>query len=400
VQSFDAIVAGAGPSGLVSAALLARDGWATALVGEEANSSDPRTIALMQPSIRLLCHLGVWPGELAVQGEPLRSLRIVDDTGEALSAPTLTFSAGELDLDAFGWNVPVAALTRALAEVCSSGVARFMGRLETLVVETGGIRVTCSEGQTLAAPVIVGADGRNSFVRRTLEIATEEWSYDQAALATTFQHSQRHDGLSLEYHRPHGPFTTVPLPGHRSGIVWMERPQRIAELAALEEGEFAAELQAALHGQLGLISDLGTRTVFAIDGLLATQFGGPRTLLVGEAAHCVPPIGAQGLNMSLRDAAMAAELLGDARRAGLDPGGVEVLRHYGEVRRRDVMPRQHIIHAVNRSLLGRSLPFSAFRSLGLTLLDGIAPLRRLVMSEGLEPSHLPLAMREPITHEK
>jgi 2-octaprenyl-6-methoxyphenol hydroxylase len=349
----------------------------------------------MQPSIRLLCHLGLWHGKLAEKGEPLRKLRIIDDSGGPLAAPTLTFSAAELGLEAFGWNVPVAELSLALGKLCLSGVTRIMGRLRTLAVKTEAVFATCDGEEQLAAPVIIAADGRNSFVRQTLGIATERWSYNQAALATTFRHTALHEGMSAEYHRPYGPLTTVPLPGQRSGLVWMERPQRADELMALDEREFACELQAALHGQLGLISAIDRRTVFGMRGLVASDFGGPRALLVGEAAHMVPPIGAQGLNMSLRDAATAAELLDDARRAGSDPGAPQVVQRYGEIRRRDVMPRQSFIHALNWSLLANSLPVSALRALGLTALDGIGPLRRLVMAEGLEPTPLlPLSMRE------
>jgi 2-octaprenyl-6-methoxyphenol hydroxylase len=221
-----------------------------------------------------------------------------------------------------------------------------------------------------------------------------EWSYEQSAIATTFAHSAPHDDLSIEYHRPSGPLTTVPLPGNRSGLVWMELPERSGELMALNESEFACELQAATHGDLGRVFAVGNRTAFAMRGLIASNFGGPRVLLVGEAAHVVPPIGAQGLNISFRDAATAAELIGDARRKGADPGGAEVVRRYGELRRLDVVPRQNLIHAMNQSLLSGFAPFAVMRVLAMAAIDQIAPLRRFVMNEGLEPSQpLPLTMR-------
>ena len=186
----------------------------------------------------------------------------------------------------------------------------------------------------------------------------------------------------------------MPLPDNHSGLVWMESPERADELMALSESEFACELQAATHGQLGRIFAVGDRTSFPMRGLIASDFGGPRTLLIGEAAHMAPPIGAQGLNMSFRDAATAAELIGDARRKGADTGSPEVVQRYGELRRRDVLPRQSLIHAMNQSLLSGLLPFSALRVLGMAAIDRIGPLRKLVMNQGLAPSQpLPLAMR-------
>ncbi|MDP9138050.1 MAG: FAD-dependent monooxygenase [Pseudomonadota bacterium] len=397
MQTTDVVVAGAGPSALVAAALLARQGLSAAIVGPQPHpDSDPRTIALMQPSIRLLCHLGLWQGKLLDVAQPLRRLRLIDDTGGTLTAPAITFSAAELNLEEFGWNLPVAALTQALRELCfTSGVTHITGRIDGLAEAGGAVSVRCRGSDTeLAARIIVAADGRDSFVRQALGIAADEWSYEQSAIATTFGHSAAHEDQSIEYHRPSGPLTTVPLPDQRCGLVWMEAPERAGELMALSDEEFACELQAAMHGHLGRIFAVGRRHAFAMRGLLASEFGGPRALLVGEAAHVLPPIGAQGLNMSFRDAATAAELIGEAHRKGGDPGSAEVVRRYGELRRRDVLPRQGLIHAMNQSLLSRLLPISALRALGMAAIDRFGPLRKVVMNEGLAPSQpLPLAMR-------
>jgi 2-octaprenyl-6-methoxyphenol hydroxylase len=381
----DAIVAGSGPSALASAALLAREGVSTSLIGPEGwCAADARTIALMQPSIGILHQLGLWPDPLASLAQPLRRLRIIDDTGSGVSSPTVTFSAHELGLDEFGWNIPVALLTIALRDLClSSGVSYRSGRIDTVAVAEDAVTARCDDNFILAASVIVAADGRESLVRRSLGIAAEEWTYEQTAIATTFAHSAPHDDLSIEHHRRAGPLTTVPLPYDRSGLVWMERPDVANELMHLDEDDFACELQAAIHGQLGRVFAMGARTTFAMRGLLATDFGGPRALLVGEAAHVVPPLGAQGLNMSFRDADAAAKLIGDACRKGRDPGAADLIRRYAEMRRRDVVPRQSIIHAMNLSLLSGFLPISAARAFGMAAIDQLAPLRKLAMNQGV-----------------
>ena len=229
---------------------------------------------------------------------------------------------------------------------------------------------------------------------RRFEIKTTRWSYDQTAIATSFGHSAGHRDTSTEYHRPAGPFTTVPLPGNRSSLVWMERPARAAELLAMDERQLSAEIQIATHGYLGRIDAIGPRRSFPMHGASVREFAKDRTMLVGEAAHLVPPIGAQGLNMSLRDAAHAAELVIDAVSIGEDPGAITVMRDYQAARRMDILPRQAIVDAMNRSLLSEFQAFGATRALGLAMVAATPPLRRMVMRRGLAPAMgLPRSMR-------
>ena len=394
MSDFDVIVTGAGPAGLSAACLLALDGRRVAMVAkEQGDATDPRTVALMQPSIRLLMHLGLWPGHMKQATQPLRKLRLVDDTGSLFKAPTITFDPVELGEEAFGWNFPLSILIPALfARAQELGVV-FTGS-DAAVVHTASdsVSVTTTDGQRLTARVVLAADGRNSLLRDAAGIRTNRWSYDQTALATSFDHSGPHDGISTEHHKKAGPFTTVPMPGNRSSLVWMERPARAAELLALSDREIAAEIQIGTHGELGLISNVGSRRLFPMQGLVARDFAKNRIILVGEAAHVVPPIGAQGLNMSLRDAAQAADLMEGED----DPGNRGILADYDARRRRDVQPRQQVIDLMNRSLLSGYMVMETGRAAGMTLLSQFGPLRRAVMQYGLAPSvNLPRVMRPP-----
>lgn len=384
------IVAGAGPAGLAAAALLAREGVATTVV-TPAPGEDPRTVALMQPSIQLLRYLDIWPGSLESQTSPLRKLRIVDDTGSLLVAPNLEFASQDLNLEAFGWNVPLALLLPVLRRRAEDLGVTFIEATATGAVSTGdAIHVTLSKSTEISAALCLAADGSNSALRKATGFATDTWSYDQTAIATSFAHSMGHDNISTEYHKPAGPFTTVPLPENRSSLVWMERPARAEALMAMGDKELAAEIQIETHGELGLISRLGPRKSFPMKGLTARQFAKDRVILIGEAAHVVPPIGAQGLNMSLRDAALAADLIVAAK----DPGSASVLAEYNAVRRAEVVPRQHLIDLMNKSLLLGFLPLEGARALGLTAVHYFAPLKRFIMERGLQQNdNLPFAMR-------
>jgi 2-octaprenyl-6-methoxyphenol hydroxylase len=392
MSEFDVIVAGAGPAGLAAACLLALDGRRVALVArQQGDAADPRTVALMQPSIRLLSHLGLWPGVLKDQTQPLRKLRLIDDTGAMFRAPTITFDPAELGEEAFGWNFPLGLLIPALfARVRELGVEVLEAEAASAQTLSGGVSVETTDGRRVQARVAIAADGRNSRLREAAGIRTNSWSYDQTALSTSFAHSGSHDGISTEHHKQAGPFTTVPMPGNRSALVWMERPARAAELMALSERDLAAEIQIGTHGALGLISAIGPRRLFPMQGLVARDFARNRILLIGEAAHVVPPIGAQGLNMSLRDAAQAAELMDGED----DPGNAEILKRYDTIRRRDVQPRQQVIDMMNRSLLSGLFVLEAGRAAGISLLQQFGPLRRAAMQYGLAPSSsLPRTMR-------
>jgi 2-octaprenyl-6-methoxyphenol hydroxylase len=399
--AYDVIVAGAGPAGLACACLLAQGRCKVALVSPgvdhapEPADAIRRTVALMQPAIRLLETVGVWTDELKSVAAPLETLKLVDDTGSMFSAPTVNFSHRELGEEPFGWNIPLDRLTAALnGAAVAAGVQMIDARATAYRTQAGKALVNLGNGETLEAPVAIAADGRHSVLRAGAGIATTEWRYDQSALALSFSHSTPHHGVSIEFHKNTGPFTTVPLPGNRSSLVWLVKPQDVEGILALSADDLAARLQLEMHGELGLVSDVSTPAVIPMQGLTARKFAANRLMLVGEPAHVVPPIGAQGLNMSLRDAAFAADAITDAIRMDEDPGSDRLLAAYDERRRGDVVPRQAVIDTLNRSLMSEFFPLHAARAAGMTLLQHVPPLRKRAMLEGLNPpGPLPRAMR-------
>jgi 2-octaprenyl-6-methoxyphenol hydroxylase len=387
---FTTIVSGSGPAGLAAAVLLAQDGVKVAVIAP-APSFDPRTTALMQPSIQMLKFSGVWNEALQSRCAALKHLHLIDDTGNLVTATPLLFNASEMNLEAFGWNVPLAHLVPALQKrALELGVVLIEGQSETAQAFESHIEVQIEDGSIFTAQVILAADGANSKLRPALGIGTESWSYDQSALATSFGHSASHENISTEFHKSAGPFTTVPLPDNRSSLVWMDRPSRISELAEMSDAELATEIQLETHGSLGRVSDIGPRKIFPMRGQRATTFATSRCMVIGEAAHVLPPIGAQGLNLSLRDAAQAADLIVGAA----DAGAHSILKEYDALRRADVIPRQVMVGMLNSTLLSNFSGLGTARALGLSAIANFAPLRNLAMQQGMSPSsNLPFAMR-------
>jgi 2-octaprenyl-6-methoxyphenol hydroxylase len=382
-----AVVVGSGPAGLTAAIALASAGVATQLVGKRPVRADNRTTALLAGSVIALETLDVW--ELcASQAAPLKIMRIVDDTGRLVRAPEVKFEAGEIDLDAFGYNIENRNLVAALEQRARTLPALRMieDEVSTIVPSDTTVALTLKSGDTLQAPLVIAADGRHSLCRAAAGIATDERDYKQVALTLMLKHSRPHRDTSTEFHTPHGPFTLVPLPGQRSSLVWVLNPMDADEIATLDDTQLSAEIERASHSILGKIEVEAGRGLFPLSIATARKFADKRIALVGEAAHVIPPIGAQGLNLGLRDAATIGELAITAKRDGRDIGGADVLAAYDRMRRADVGSRTLAIDLLNRTLLTDFLPVQGMRGLGLYMIDRIAPLRRAIMREGVAPA--------------
>jgi 2-octaprenyl-6-methoxyphenol hydroxylase len=379
-ERFDAVVVGAGPAGLAAALFAQRHGRSVALLAP-GRPGDERTTALLAGSVALFERLGVWP-RLAAAAAPLRAIRLVDVTRRLIRAPEVLFEAEEIGLDAFGYNIPNRDLADALeAAVGETAIRRFADVASGLRAGVGEVTVTTGTGAAVAARLAIAADGRRSVLREAAGIAVRNWRYPQAALVLNFRHGLPHEDTSTEFHGEAGPLAVVPLPGGtRSSLVWVERPGEVARLAALDDAALAEAIEARSQSLLGAVTLDGPRQVFPLSGMTAARFAAGRVALVGEAAHVFPPIGAQGLNLGLRDVAGLAVLL-EPRHA--DPGSPERLALYHRRRQADILSRTAAVDALNRSLLSGFLPVQGLRGLALLALDRVRPLRRAVMRQGL-----------------
>jgi len=379
-------VVGGGPAGLTAAIALSSAGIETALIALKP-PADHRTSALLAGSVAALETLGVWEA-CAADAAPLRTLRIVDATARLIRAPEVRFTADEIGLDAFGQNIAnrhlVAALESRAAAVGS--LTRIEGEAVAVESRDNDIIVSTKDGDAVTARLVVGADGRRSLCRAAAGIDSMNRRYPQTALTFNLAHTRPHRDTSTEFHTEQGPFTLVPLPGNRSSLVCVVSPREAEHLQTLDETELNTEIERRSHSILGKVTVEPGSGVFPLAIETVQSFGRHRIALVGEAAHLVPPIGAQGLNLGLRDAATIGELVVGARRDGGDAGDEHLLAHYDKLRRADVQSRTLAVDLLNRTLLSDFLPAQSARGLGLYLLDRIGPLRRAAMREGVMPA--------------
>jgi len=384
---YDVAVVGGGPAGLTAAVALAGAGVSTALVGGRPARTDNRTTALLAGSVTALDAIGVWAGCRA-DAAALRVMRIVDDTDRLWRAPEVRFDAAEIGLEAFGWNVENRHLVAALQARAGKipALVRVDDDAAAIAIGDDDVTVSLAGGGALTARLVVGADGRRSICRAAAGIETERRSYPQSALTFSLTHARPHRDISTEFHTPQGPFTLVPLPGLRSSLVCVVAPDEAGRIGALDAAALDDEIERRSHSILGKIRVEPGHGAFPLGVETARRFAARRIALIGEAGHVMPPIGAQGLNLGLRDAATISELVVAARRAGEDIGGTALTDEFDRLRRADVTSRALAVDLLNRSLLSDFLPVQGARGLGLWLLDRVGPLRRAMMREGVGPA--------------
>lgn len=393
-MDYDIIVSGGGIAGLTATAAFASAGFevlcvdpATPITTRDADGADLRSTAFLQPSRQLLEDIGLWP-RLSSFAAPLQIMRIIDAGGAKSEARmSKEFNAADISELPFGWNLPNWLLRREMADHLA-GLPKVTYRTgisaKTLFTRTGEARVGLSDGTRVNARLVIAADGRHSAMREAAGIDVKTTRYGQKALAFSVSHENPHDNISTEIHRTGGPFTLVPLPDfkgkHSSAIVWMEEGPRAKALAEMDLASFEKAMNIRSCGVLGHLTLNSARTIWPIISQHAECLSAERLALIAEAAHVLPPIGAQGLNMSLgdirslRDLAIARpEKLGDA----------SMLDTYHNARIADIRTRIAGITLLNRTSMLSAEPLRDARAAGLNALYSFAPLRKSIMQMGL-----------------
>ena len=392
----DLLIAGAGAAGLTMAVAAVDAGWRVALIDpgpmtakpHEHSAGDARTTAIMASGIRMLERLGVWDG-LAGISAPLRLLELVDDS--VRPPMRQRFDASEIGQDWFAQNIPNDALKGALlARLAGSDkITMLPGNKVLSISNRGDHMLVATETGRLTTRLLVAADGHKSPCRQMLRLSVSARTPRETALVFNTDHSLDHDGVSYEFHGPltgngkTAQVTTIPLPGKRSAINVVGDQATISAIMDMDPAARATMVGQATRQVLGTITETEAPKSFPIRPFTARRLSAERAVLIGEAAHALPPIGAQGLNTTLADIAVLIDLMGDA--ANDDPGRQQVTDSYARQRRADIMARSNATGMLS-DMVHRGNPLiDRLRRVGLQAIGNIGPLRRQLMARGMEP---------------
>jgi 2-octaprenyl-6-methoxyphenol hydroxylase len=389
-QRIDVLIGGAGFAGLALAIAL-RQGLGPSFSVTVADpaltgaAKDGRASAIVAAARRLFETIGVWQ---KVEAQPILDIVVTDSRLSDVVRPVFLTFEGDVEPDEpFAHMIENAALLAALVEKAKDeGVTLRTAAVADLAFTNDRVSVRLSDGDTLAAGLLIAADGARSAIRERAGIASQGFSYGQSAIVATVAHERDHRGRAEEHFLPAGPFAILPLKrdpsvGHRSSIVWTEQAHEAARIVALPDAEFHAELERRFGLHLGEIRVVGPRRVHPLGLSVARTFIADRLALVGDAAHVIHPIAGQGLNMGLKDVAALAEVIVDAARLGLDPGSLAVLERYQRWRRFDTVAMGIATDGLNRLFSNQSDVLRLVRDVGLGVVDRLPALKHLFIRE-------------------
>lgn len=391
-ERFDVVIVGGGMAGMMLGCGLAGCGIVTAIVERldpatmNTSTFDGRTTSIAHGSAQVLKGIGLWP-LIADDAEPILDIRVADGhPSRGVSPLFLHYDHAEVGDDPFGYIIE--------NRVIRDGLSQFGGQLEDLeivapaTVETvechaDGADLMLVDGRVLRTSLVVGADGRNSPLRKSVGIGAREFPYGQTAIVCTVSHERAHAGVAVELFLPSGPFAMLPLTGQRTNIVWTERSELAPAFLGLDDAGFLGEVQRRFGDWLGTLELVGPRFAYPLGLMHADRYTDRRLALIGDAAHAIHPIAGQGLNLGIRDVAALAEAVVDAMRLGLEPGDATVLDRYEAWRRVDNTTLVAVTDVLNRLFSNDVTPIRAARDLGLAGVGAVPPLKRLFMRHAM-----------------
>jgi len=383
----DIIIAGGGLVGLTLAVALRKAAPVLSVTVVDGTTpgrpEDGRASAIAAAARRMLQQLGVWDG-VAAEAQPIVEMTVTDSrTSDVVRPVFLTFDGALEDGEPFAHMVPNGLLVDALGKAARAAGATIIAPQSVTDYAVDGHAVTAmlGDGTTIAARLLVAADGVRSRLRALSAIRTLTHDYRQVGIVVTVAHERPHHGRAEEHFLPGGAFAILPLTGNRSSLVWTEAKAIGEALIAADEATFTAELEKRFGHRLGTIAVEGKRALFPIGVTLARDFVRPRFALAGDAAHGIHPLAGQGLNLGFRDVAALAETIVDAARLGLDIGAVDVLERYQRWRRFDTLEMTLLTDALNRLFANDNPVLRLVRDVGLGLVDRVPMLKRMMIRQ-------------------
>lgn len=402
------LIVGGGLVGSAMAAALGGAGLPVILVESEklpaltGEAFDGRSSAIAYGSQQVLAGIGAWE-HVAAAAEPIRDIRVSDGGWQYREASPffVHYHFADLPPDSvpgadgsqppFGWIIENRAVRQGLVKLLQSlGSVRHIPAttVSDIVFEGKQSRATLSDGRTVTARLVIGADGRQSAVRRMAGIAARELGYKHSAIVCTVTHDLPHEGVAHEHFLPIGPFAMLPMTDddqgrHRSSIVWTEDQRIIPMLLSLSDADLGREIERRFGKTLGRILPVGPRFNYPLKMVLADSYIQEGLALTGDAAHGMHPIAGQGFNMGIRDVAALAQVLVDAHRMGLDIGSLAVLEGYARWRRFDNLMMVAVTDGLTRLFSNDLPPVRLLRDIGFFLFNKAMPAKRIAMRHAM-----------------
>lgn len=385
-------------NGLTAALALARQGFDVVMVEREVpaatleDSFDGRVSSIAWGSKLLLDSLGAWE-TMASHAQPILEIRVSDGDAPLF----LHYDHKDVADHPLGYILENRFIRRALSQACAAEPRiRTVAPAEVTGIETdsSGACLRLAGGGAVACRLIAACDGARSALRDMAGIGHDLVSYGQTGIVCTVAHERPHRGIAHERFLPSGPFAILPLPGNASSLVWTERDEIARRVLELDRDEILEEIAWRFGDFLGGLELVGPVWSYPLKLVLARRTVEERLALVGDAAHHIHPIAGQGYNLGIRDIAALAEVLGDGRRLGLEPGGAVLLEDYVRRRRTDTMALAAVTDSLNRLFSNRIAPVALARDVGLAAVNRVPPLKRLFMRHAMGMvGKLPRAMR-------
>jgi len=385
-QMYDVAIAGGGMVGMTLAVALAREGMHVALIEKSPlpaqleKSFDGRVSAIALGSKNILDNLGVWKS-LQKEAQPISDIRV----SEGNTPFFLHYCHREIGTEPFGYIVENRYIRHALQTVASTSpnITLLDKTSITGFIDEGEQIKLSTQHSSLSTRLLIGADGKQSLVRKLANIDAVEWPYAQTAIVCTIYHQHPHDGLAQERFLPAGPFAVLPMTGNRSSLVWVEPNDRAKAYLDLPEEDFVQEIRERVGNYLGEISVEGERFSYPLSLMHAKTYIGKRLALIGDAAHAIHPIAGQGVNLGFRDVAVLSELLAERFHLGMDFADDTTLAHYQQWRRFDNTTMLFVTDGLNRLFSNNIIPIEMARDFGVWAVGKMPPVKRFFMRHAM-----------------
>ena len=387
-NTYDVIIVGGGLSGLTMACLLGQGGIKTACIDQadpKKTPTDLRTTAISYGSSKILDRAGIWD-KMLKKANPIEDIQILDGDSPLL----LQFLSGEVQNRAFGWIVENADLKKILTKQAKSikAITHIApAKVSAFDVTDENASVTLENGETLTAQLVLGADGRQSSVRKFMDVPTRQWSYNQRAVICCVAHENSHNNVAVEHFWPEGPFAILPMSDHkkqhRSSVVFTEHGPEKNSLMHFTDEEFEIALNARFPESYGAVKMINKRAAYPLNLVHAQSYIAPRMALIADAAHGIHPIAGQGLNLGFRDVDKMAELLGKAFKEGKDLGQQDILEAYQRARRFDNMSMVAVTDGLVRLFSNKLPPVRFLRRTGLKIVSKLRPAKQFFMKQAM-----------------